>query len=129
MIYILINLAAIGAATLIGLLIGLAWLRASALALPGWKALIGAALAEFWLVAILAGALILAPDEAGAWVMALGSAVVIWAGFVVPVLWVTFAALRLPAGRTISAALHWLVVMAAQACVMQAIGLAPPPVA
>jgi hypothetical protein len=127
MVYIFINLGTIGAATLLGLLIGLVWLRASGVSLPGWKALIVAALAEFWLAAILAGALILAPDEAGAWVMAVGSAVVIWAGFVVPVLTVTLMACHLSIRQTIGAALHWLAVMLSQAAVMQAIGLVPPP--
>lgn len=127
MIYILINLAPIAAATVLGLAIGLVWLRLSGLVLPGWPMLAGAALAEFWLAAILAGALILAPPEAGAWVMAAGSAVVIWIGFVVPVLWVTFTAHGLGTRRTVSAALHWLAVMLGQAALMQAIGLAPPP--
>lgn len=127
MIYILINLWPIAAAMLFGLVIGLVWLRASGILLPGWKTLAGAALAEFWLAAILAGALILAPPEASAWVMALGSAVVIWIGFVVPVLWVSFMALDLGARRTVSAALHWLAVMLGQAVLMQSIGLVPPP--
>ncbi len=127
MIYILINTVPIAAAALLGLAIGLVWLRASNILLQGWKTLAGAALAEFWLAAILAGALILAPPEAGEWVMAVGSAVVIWIGFVVPVLWVTFMAYRLGTRQTISAALHWLVVMLAQAVLMQGIGLVPPP--
>ena len=127
MIYILINLVPIAAAMLLGLAIGIIWLRASGILLPGWKTLAGAALAEFWLAAILAGALILAPPEAGEWVMAAGSAVVIWIGFVVPVLWVTFVAYGLGVRRTLSVALHWLVVMLGQAVLMQAIGLAPPP--
>jgi len=127
MIYIILNLLPIAAATAVGLVIGLVWLRASDILLPGWKTLAGAALAEFWLASILAGALILAPPEAGEWVMALGSAVVIWIGFVVPVLWVTFMAYEMGARRTLSAALHWLVVMVAQAMCMQWIGLAPPP--
>lgn len=127
MIYIVINLAAIATATLIGLVIGAAWLRASGALLPGWRVILAVGLAEFWLAAILAGALILAPDEAGAWVMAIGSAVVIWAGFVVPVLVVTFLALRLSVRQTLGAALHWLVIMLAQAAAMQAIGLMPPP--
>ena len=126
MIYIILNFWPIAAATLAGLGVGLVWLRASDILLPGWKTLAGAALAEFWLASILAGALILAPPQAGEWVMALGSAVVIWIGFVVPVLWVTFMAYEMGAGRTISAALHWLVVMALQASVMQWIGLAAP---
>lgn len=127
MIYILINVAAIAVATGLGLLIGLIWLRVSGLPLPGWKTLLAAALAEFWLAAILAGALILAPNEAGAWVMAVGSAVVIWAGFVVPVLLVTLLAYRLSLLQMLGAALHWLAVMLMQAIVMQAIGLVPPP--
>ena len=82
-----------------------------------------------WLAAILAGALILAPREAGAWVMALGSAVVIWIGFVVPVLWVTLGAYGLGKGRIIAGMAYWLVVMVGQAALMQAIGLVPPPAA
>ena len=102
MIYILINLWPIAAATLLGLAIGLVWLRASGIRLPGWAGLAGAALAEFWLAAIMAGALILAPPEAGAWVMAVGSAVVIWIGFVVPVLCVTFMAHGIGPRQTVS---------------------------
>lgn len=127
MIYIVINLAPIMAATLLGLAIGLIWLRASGILLPGWRTFAGAALAEFWLAAILAGALILAPPQASPWVMAVGSAVVIWIGFVVPVLGVTLAVYGMNARQAASAALHWLVVMAGQAALMQAIGLAPPP--
>lgn len=129
MVYILINLAPIAAATLLGLGIGLVWLRASGILLPGLATLAGVALAEFWLAAILAGALILAPAQSGPWVMALGSAAVIWIGFVVPVLWVTFTAQGLAQRQTVSATLHWLVVMLAQAALMQAIGLVPPPAA
>lgn len=127
MIYILLNLWPIAAATLLGLAIGLIWLRASGISLPGRAGLAGAALAEFWLAAILAGALILAPPEADAWVMAVGSAVVIWIGFVVPVLCVTFMTHGIGPRQTMSAVLHWLVVMVAQSVVMQGIGLVPPP--
>jgi hypothetical protein len=126
-VYILVNFWTILAATLLGLATGLVWLRASGLLLPGLRTLAGAALAEFWLAAILAGALILAPARADPWVMAVGSAVVIWAGFVAPVLWVTFMAHGLGTRRAVGAALHWLAVMAGQAILMQAIGLAPPP--
>lgn len=129
MIYIFLNLGPIATATLLGLAIGLVWLRVSGMVLPGWAALAGAALAEFWLAAILAGALILAPPQADAWVMVVGSAVVIWIGFVVPVLWVTFMAQGLAARQTLSAAAHWLVVMVGQAALMQGIGLVPPPAA
>lgn len=129
MIYILINLWPILAATLLGLGIGLGVLAAARLALPGLPTIAGMALAQFWLAAILAGALILAPREAGAWVMAIGSAVVIWIGFVVPVLWVSFAAYGLPARRAGLAMLYWLLAMVGEAALMQAIGLAPPPAA
>ena len=94
MIYIVLNIGAIAAATVLGLVIGGLWLAAARLPRPALPVLAGIALAEFWLAAILAGALILAPREAGAWVMALGSTVVIWIGFVVPVLWVTLTSLE-----------------------------------
>ena len=129
MIYIILNIVPIAAATLLGLGIGGAWLAATRLPRPGAGVLAGTALAEFWLAAILAGALILAPREAGAWVMALGSAVVIWIGFVVPVLWVTLGAYGLGKGRIIAGMAYWLVVMVGQAALMQAIGLVPPPAA
>lgn len=127
MIYILLNIMPIGAATLLGLAIGAGWLAALRLPRPGGGTLAGIALAQFWLAAILAGALILAPREAGAWVMALGSAVVIWAGFVVPVLGVSLAAYGLGRRRMLAAMAYWLAVMLAQAALMQAIGLVPPP--
>jgi hypothetical protein len=126
MIYILINLGPIAAATLLGLLIGLVWLRLAGMRLRGWKPLLAAMLAEFWFASILAGALILAPSTADAWVMAIGSAVLIWAGFVLPVLVVTFIPYRLSARQTLGSALHWLVLMLAQATLMQAIGLSHP---
>ena len=129
MIYIILNIVPIAAATLLGLGIGAAWLAAMRLPRPGLGVLAGTALAEFWLAAILAGALILAPREAGAWVMALGSAVVIWIGFVVPVLWVTLGAYGISKGRILSGMAYWLVVMVGQAALMQALGLVPPPAA
>lgn len=127
MIYIFINLWPIAAATFLGLTIGFVWLRLSGSPLPGRRVFEGALLAEFWLASILAGALILAPSQASAWVMALGSALVIWIGFVVPVLWVTFTAYGMGASRALSASLHWLFVMVGQAAVMQEIGLSQPP--
>ncbi|PLK24944.1 hypothetical protein C0V72_04200 [Porphyrobacter sp. TH134] len=129
MIYILLNVWPIAAATLLGLVIGYVWMRAAGMLLPGWAALAGTALAEFWLAAILAGALILAPAQADQWVMAIGSAVVIWIGFVVPVLAVTFMAHAIAWRQTVLAALYWLAVMVGQAALMQGIGLVPPPAA
>ncbi|MBC8129900.1 MAG: hypothetical protein H7Y08_06220 [Rhizobiaceae bacterium] len=84
--------------------------------------------AEAWLASILAGALILAPPEAGEWTMAIGSAVVIWIGFVVPVLAVTAVYRATPLGAATLDAMHWLAVMLVQAAVLQTIGLTPPPV-
>ncbi len=126
MIYIILNLVPIAVATVTGLAIGLVWLGANR-ARVGTALAMVAALAEFWLAAILAGALILAPAKAPPWVMALASAGVIWAGFVLPVIVVTgIRRGQLPAA-VLGDALHWLVVMVAQAVVLKAIGLVPPP--
>lgn len=129
MIYIAINLLPIVAATILGLAIGYGWHRAT-----GDRRSIGsgmamvAVLGEFWLAAILAGALILAPPKAAPWVMAVGSAVVIWAGFVLPAVAISLAHRGIRAGAVASEAIHWLVVMTAQAVLMKAIGLVPPPI-
>jgi len=124
-IYIALNLGPIMAATLAGLLIGLAY-RAVAVG-PGAPGLLPlAAVAEAWLAAILAGALILAPVKAGGWTVALGTAVIIWVGFVVPALVVTHRARGLAwraVGRDCG---HWLAVMLAQAAVLHAVGLRHP---
>lgn len=137
MIYIVLNAFQILAATAASLAIGLAYhwhsagrVFSTAPALPARPAvlLVTAFIAEFWLAAILAGALILAPPEAGEWTMAIGSAVVIWIGFVVPVLVVTTLYRGQPARLTALDAAHWLLVMLAQAAVLQSLGLSPPPV-
>lgn len=82
--------------------------------------------ASLWLGAILAGALILAPVEAGRWTIALGSAFIIWIGFVLPCV-VTSVRSR---GASWSAALGdagiWLAAMLLQAVILQAIGVAKP---
>jgi len=127
LIYIAMNVVPIALATLAGLAIGLIWLRASGILLRDWRLLGLAAIAEFWLASILAGALILAPSQAGEWTMALGSAFVIWIGFVLPAISVTLAVHRFHRGPALSAAGHWLVVMLAQAAILQAWGLSAPP--
>lgn len=82
--------------------------------------------AEFWLASILAGALILAPPEASAITMGLGSAVVIWIGFVMPATVVnTRLALR-PWSLAVIDSLHWLGVMVVQALAMLLVGVVPP---
>lgn len=136
MIYIVLNVLPIFAAMLAGLGFGLGYYvladRAGALRfavdpakLLPWAAL--AVAAEFWLAAILAGALILAPPEAAEWTMALGSALVIWIGFVVPVLLVTLSYRGLSPRAALIDCAHWLGVMTVQAVVLQTIGLKPPP--
>lgn len=129
--YILINLGSILAATITGLVLGVvyhrtAW-RPGALTRSGSTGLLlTAAIAEFWLACILAGALILAPQQAGAWTMAIGSAVVIWIGFVLPVLAVTETARGVPVARTVADSLHWLAVMIVQAIILHLAGLTAP---
>ncbi len=123
MIYIQLNAIAILVATFAGLVAGLAVRRQ--------RRSIGFYLLAFvlqaWFAAILAGALILAPPKAAPWIMATGSAFVIWIGFVVPATIVTLRQRGISAAVIATDCLYWLVVMVAQAVVLQAIGLVPPP--
>ena len=134
MSYILTNLWPIAAATFAGLGIGAlyaAFLRNGRVlpeaGRPTFGLVLLAVLAEFWLGAILAGALILVPSAGpGPWTMALMSAVVIWIGFVVPTLLVTTRFEGLPVSVALGDVAHWLAVMLTQAAILQAIGLAKP---
>lgn len=128
MIYILINLVPILVATLIGLLLGAGYHAAFGRGRVSVSAIVVAALGLFWFASILAGALILAPPKAAPWIMAVGSAVVIWAGFVLPVIAVTQRYHGVAARRIVGDSLFWLVTMVAQAVAMKLIGLVPPPV-
>ena len=128
MIYIVLNLLPIGMATLLALLLGLGWHRLGGGGRIGPGVALTALVAHFWFAAILAGALILAPPKADPWVMALASAAVIWAGFVAPATALNGAYRGVPAGRLTGDCLYWLVAMLAEAAVMKAIGLVPPPV-
>ncbi len=127
MIYIILNLAPILLATLASMLVGAVYLRLARLSLRGPGLLVTTAIAQGWFAAILAGALILAPAKAGDWTMALGSAVVIWIGFVAPVNIVTLRARRHGWSTTVMDSLYWLVVMVVQAVVLKSWGLVPPP--
>lgn len=127
MIYILLNAGAILAATLAGLVIGAVYLRLASLPRPTLGLMITALVAQGWFAAILAGALILAPAKAGDWTMAIGSAVVIWIGFVVPVSVVTLRARKHEWAPVVLDSLYWLVIMLVQAVVLKSIGLVPPP--
>ena len=139
MTYILDNIVPILLATAAGFgfgalwyaLLSRPWLRAVSLteeaarAAPRWIYAAAFAL-EFWIACILAGAIILAPPEAGAWTMAIGSAVVIWVGFVLPTIAVGNLYARRPARLTAIDAGHWLGVFVVQVVVMQAWGLVAP---
>lgn len=127
MIYIVLNAIPILVATLAGLAIGALFRRFSDLPGPRPGFAIAAFVAEAWFCAILAGALILAPAKAGDWTMAIGSAVVIWIGFVVPVLIVSLGIRQVRPAAIAGAAANWLMVMLAQAVVLKSIGLVPPP--
>ncbi|MDX7949718.1 DUF1761 domain-containing protein [Lichenihabitans sp. Uapishka_5] len=127
--YIASNSAPILVASLAGLLIGALYGTAIHRGRVGPinpAMLVAACMAEFWLACILAGALILAPNGAGRWTMAIGSAVVIWIGFVLPTMLVSYAFRRLGFGAIVADALHWLIVMVVQAAVLEAIGLVHP---
>ncbi len=128
MIYILLNAGPILVATLAGLIIGLVYHRLAGLPRAGAGLIVTTAIAQAWFAAILAGALILAPAKGSEWVMAIGSAIVIWIGFVVPVSLVTLRARSIGAGAIAAECLYWLAVMVVQAFVMKSIGLVPPPV-
>jgi hypothetical protein len=129
-IYLWLNLGPILAATLAGLAVGSLW--ASLTEPPGWGRGGPAAFAlrfgaELWLAGILAGALILAPVTAGRWVVALGSAFIIWVGFVLPALLVTLRARGHSPAVALRDCARWLLVMLVQAAVLRALGLTPPP--
>lgn len=127
MIYIAMNAIPILAATAGGLLFG--YFYAALMRMRGVSpaAFLTVAVAEFWLAAILAGALILAPAKQGIWTMTLGSAFVIWIGFVVPVVVTSYRFRRLTVRAALMDSAHWLGVMLIQATILRLIGLTPPP--
>lgn len=130
MIYILLNIRAIALATAGGLLVGFLYklIGGDAAGAPATLPLIvTAVVAEFWLASILAGALILAPPRAGPWVMAIGTAVVIWVGFVLPALLVAALSRGLGFGAGLADCAQWLVAMVAEAAVLHIVGLTKPP--
>ena len=128
MIYIYLNLLPILIATALGLAIGAAYRTLFGPHRPmSVGTLIVILVGEFWLAAILAGALILAPDKASPWVMAVGSAVVIWAGFVLPSILVTQRFRAMQWSEVLGDCGYWLVTMMVQAVAMKLIGLVPPP--
>ena len=133
MIYIVQNIVPILIATLAGLAFGVMYHRlfrpapATSPASPHRTGFVVTAFAaEVWFAAILAGALILAPPKGDGWTMALGTAVVIWIGFVMPVLVVTLGYRGLPRRVVALDCGHWLGLMLVQAVVLKLIGLTAP---
>lgn len=127
MIYIAINAIPIVAATGAGLLFGYFYSASMRMRGVSPAIFVTVAIAEFWLAAILTGALILAPTKQGVWTMTLGSAFVIWIGFVVPVITTSYRLRRLPVSAALMDSAHWLGVMLIQATILRLIGLTPPP--
>lgn len=135
--YILINAIPILAAALAAGVFAAAWYR---LVEPGpvatdeggarrrWSPglLLLVFLCEAWMAAILAGALILAPVEAGRWTVALGSAGIIWVGFVLPVIAATYRLRQLSWGAVLGDATHWLGAMLLMAAVLRLLGVEAP---
>ena len=126
MIYIWLNLPAIVLAAAAGLAVGTAWQRLLGLA-PRPRLLPGHFAAQAWLAAILAGALILAPARAGVWVMTLGTAFIIWIGFVAPATLVTLTGRGTGLRTALGQCGYWLTVILVQAAALRLAGLVPPP--
>jgi hypothetical protein len=124
MIYIVINAPAILVAAVAGIAIASFWYR-KRLPVASWAILF---LANLWLGAILAGALILAPPKGGVWTMTIGSAIVIWAGFVAPALAGSYRLRNIRFRALMADCGYWLAAMVAQAVLMRLIGLTAPPV-
>jgi hypothetical protein len=126
--YINLNLTPIALAAVVGLIIGLLhFLLSRPGDRPGLDFVLLTGIAEFWLAAILAGALILGPQLATPWVIAIATAVIIWVGFIVPVLMVTLRFRGHSGALAAADSVHWLLVMVAQAVVMHGVGLVKPP--
>ncbi len=132
MIYIVMNVAAILAATLASLLFGALYYGVASRGRPRGAGLAGtfvtAFVAEFWFCSILAGALILAPPKGGVWTMTIGSAFVIWIGFVAPAILATYRVRALAVRAALVDCVHWLGAMLTMVVVLRLIGLVPPPV-
>lgn len=122
MIYIVENFAAIAVATLASMLVTAAWDRG----VVRGSALPVAVVAEGWMASILAGALILAPPEAGPWVMAIGTAIIVWIGFIVPAIVVDHRRRGVAWATTGRDSALWLAVLLVQTVVLSLWGLTPP---
>lgn len=84
-----------------------------------------AAFAQFWLAAVLAGALLLVAETDRSWTEMIVSVFTIWIGLIVPPLMTTLR-FRDAGGPMVAAdSLHWLVVLMVQGSIMQFFGLLP----
>jgi len=111
----------------------LAGLAGAALIAALWRSrdggiglLIATLAGSLWLAAILAGALILAPVDAQRWTIAVGSAFIIWVGFVLPTLVATLRSRGVGWLAALADAGPWLAAMLLQAAVLQLVGLIRP---
>jgi hypothetical protein len=123
MIYIILNAWPIIVAALSAVGMGAIWYRR---AVPT-ATLVTIIAAHLWLGAILAGALILAPPKGSVWTMTLGSAFIIWIGFVLPALAASYRFHGIAWRTVANDAAYWLAAMVLQATIMRIIGLVPPP--
>lgn len=126
--YINHNLAPILVATVFGLLVGLGhFLLSKPGERPRLDFLILATIAQFWLAAVLAGALLMAPPSGRPWVSMLVTVFIIWVGLIVPPLMVTLRFRGHPGPMAAADSLHWLLVLLVQASIMLSLGLSQPP--
>jgi hypothetical protein len=123
MIYIVLNAVPILLAAIAATGLHVLWFHPH----PKARSVGAALLSQIWLGAILAGALILAPPKGGLWVMTLGSAFIIWVGFILPALAASYRLRALPWQILAIDAGYWLASMLLQATTMRLIGLVPPP--
>lgn len=143
MIYIIQNIWAILAGTVAGFAFGAGyftllkkpWMQAARLSEadlsgPGGKVspapYIVTFAAEFWIASILAGALILAPVEAGIWTITVVTPIILWIGFVMPAMLVNNSFERRPFSLFAINAGHWLGALVIQAVVIRLVGVSAP---
>ncbi|MEL6289579.1 MAG: hypothetical protein AAFQ35_12475 [Pseudomonadota bacterium] len=80
-----------------------------------------------WMAAITAGALIVAPPQAGEWTMAIMTGVVLAIGFFIPARIIDDRNRAASWVASLLGGVRWLAVLLAQVLVMKTYGLVPPP--
>ncbi len=94
---------------------------------PRLDFLILAAIAQFWLASVLAGALLMAPRTGQPWPAMLMLVFIIWVGIVVPPLMVTLRFRGHSGPMAAADSVHWLLVLLVQGSIMMSLGLKMPP--